>query len=219
MNSIKTFVSWTVLACERGPLPPPGRCSDSPVAPPPPQAARRLRCCVGCVLSQNRSGSCIDEFLYLILTCLFPSKFSKGGGFFVSTLWRSRCCTVILIRTQSPKTQLDPTSFKRRSLKLSAARSRGTEEMKLFRHRNQEPEKPGDWAGPSRIPVLLPSHSCVSFPWAWMRDEVMTEWETPVAPRLPPPHHAPNVWITRSFFLLMNGEETQLKKKAERCDV
>lgn len=96
-----------------------------------------------------------------------------------------------------------------RSLKLSAARSWGSQEMKQFRHRNQEPmEGGGDWAGPSRTPVLLPSHSCVMKRW----DSARQSWHHPP----PPSHQAPNVWITHSCFLLMNGEETQLKNKAER---
>lgn len=96
-----------------------------------------------------------------------------------------------------------------RSWKLSAAWSWGTEEMKQFRRRNQEPREE-EWTG-----LLHHGLPCYyRHPPAWWRDETAPD---KVAPP-PPSHQAPNVWITPSCFLLMNGEETQLKNKAERCD-
>lgn len=177
---------------------PAGRRSDSPVDPPPLQAAGRRRCRVGCVLSQNRSGSCTRECLHLILTCLFPSKFSKDGGFSTSVLWSSRYSHQDAITKDTGGPPL---------LKLSAARSRGSEEIKLFRHRNQEPTEPGvDRAGPS------PCYYGHARAMKWW-DGARLSWHRGF--------HllTPKVWITHPCFLLMNGEETQLKNKAERCDI
>lgn len=167
------------------------------------------------------------HFFTFFLACFFLTQTSRDGGFFVSLLSRSRRCIEYSHQDAITKgTAGPPPLLNFAALKLthsSAARSRSKAEIfeplgyikgnNLLR--DQDSTNICGW--PSMDFRVTTVRRMFFFPME-MCDEGMTRCETKVASPPPPFAHFKNVWITRSCFLLVNGEETQLKNEAERCD-